>query len=154
MQKYKKVVSIFSIFCFLICFLFSYSFAENKIQFKTFFLKGKKVLRKKPTYSIDEQVKLEVWLSALKAGDYSYQVDWYNPKNELQDSSLQKFEVGPNEGNDLILTSILELTAASPMKRIFSLSESTGYNVKFYGEWKVKTFLNGVFLSESFFFMQ
>lgn len=77
----------------------------------------------------------------LPAGRYTFHADWYNAAGELQESSRYPFEQGANRIDRI--EARLELIKASPLRRIFSGSEATGYHIKFYGQWQVRFFLNG-----------
>jgi hypothetical protein len=80
-------------------------------------------------------------LNDLAGGDYAFHADWYNAVGKLQETSRYRFT--KQAGRAEIIDAQLEIIKASPVRRMFSTTEATGFHMKFYGKWRVKLFLNG-----------
>jgi len=89
-------------------------------------------------------------LKDLPSGRYTFHADWYNAAGKLQESSRHQFEQR-SKRDEKKIESRLEFIKASLLRRIFSASESTGYHMKFYGNWEVRLFLNGEEIGRSVF---
>jgi hypothetical protein len=92
-------------------------------------------------FSPQDKIVVRVKLKQIPEGSYTFHADWYNAKGDLQEKNSYQFST-QTETNKMIESS-LEIKKASPLKRLFSASEATGYNIKFYGKWEVKLYLNG-----------
>ncbi len=92
-------------------------------------------------FSPRDRIIVRVKFLHLSKGSYTFQADWYNAFGKLQDTSSSYFTI--EKTTDVYSESQLEIIRASALRRLFSTSETTGYNITFYGLWKVKIFLNG-----------
>ena len=92
-------------------------------------------------FSPTDTIGLRVIFNDLEEGHYTFHADWYNSDSILQETSRCRF----TQYNDRsrIIESQLEIIKASPLRRMFSTTEATGFHMKFYGKWRVKLFLNG-----------
>ena len=99
--------------------------------------------RSAPTtdFSAADRIIVRIILKNLPKGAYTFHADWYNASGNLQDTSRYRFTIRKTTAE--IIESQLEITEASPLRRLFSASEATGYHIKFYGKWQVKLYLNG-----------
>jgi hypothetical protein len=100
-------------------------------------------------FSAADKIVVRVILKNLPRGAYTFHSDWYNAFDELQDTSRYRFTILKNTAE--IIESQLEITEASPLRRLVSGSEATGYHIKFYGRWHVKLYLNGEELDNKHF---
>ena len=92
-------------------------------------------------FSPTDTIGLRVIFNDLEEGHYTFHADWYNASGKLQETSRYRFTKQP--GRVEIIDAQLEIIKASPLRRLFSSTEATGYHMKFYGNWRVKLFLNG-----------
>jgi hypothetical protein len=92
-------------------------------------------------FSPQDKIAVRIKIKNLPKGSYTFHADWYNAFGDLQDKSRCRFTV--RKQSNKVLESSLEIREASPLKKLFSASEGTGYHIKFYGKWQVKLFLNG-----------
>ena len=92
-------------------------------------------------FSPTDTIGLLVIFNDLEEGHYTFHADWYNASGKLQETSRYRFTKQP--GRAEIIDAQLEIIKASPLRRLFSSTETTGYHMKFYGKWRVKLFLNG-----------
>jgi len=92
-------------------------------------------------FSPADTIGLCLVLKDLPEGDYAFHADWYNADGKLQETSRHRFTKQP--GRAEIIAAELKMIKASPIRRMFSTTETTGYHMKFYGKWRVKLFLNG-----------
>ena len=100
-------------------------------------------------FSPADRIFVRIILKNLPRGDYTFHADWYNALGDLQDSSRYRFTILKKTAE--IIESQLKITEASPLRRLFSASEATGYHIKFYGKWHVKLYLNGEELGSKYF---
>ena len=99
--------------------------------------RGTPVTRFSPT----DAIGLLVIFKDLEDGHYTFHADWYNAAGKLQETSRYRFTKQPDRTE--VIDAQLDIIKASPLKRLFSSTETTGYHMKFYGKWRVKLFLNG-----------
>ena len=92
-------------------------------------------------FSPHDKVFIRVKFKNLKQGLYTLHTDWYNPLGKLQEKS--SFQFTQRRQASFSAQSWIQLKRAGFMKRVFSVSNSGGYNVKFFGEWRVVIYLNG-----------
>ena len=93
------------------------------------------------SFSPYDDILIQLNLYELPKGDYAYSVNWYNPFGELEDTSSYYFSL-PQKAS-YSCWSKLDLEEAGTLTRLFSVSETTGFNIKYYGRWQVKLFING-----------
>lgn len=103
-------------------------------------------------FSPGDTIVLRVGFKNLPAGDYTFHADWYNAKGELQETSRYAFTL-KDKGKEILETQ-LNLIKASPLRRLVSASEATGYHMKFFGKWQVKLYLNGEEITHKHFTIQ
>lgn len=92
-------------------------------------------------FSPSDTIGVRLTLEDLPEGQYTLHADWYNAAGELQETSRYRFTKQP--GQTEVIDAQLNIIKASPLRRLFSSTETTGYHMKFYGKWRVKLFLNG-----------
>lgn len=92
-------------------------------------------------FSPNDAIGVLLTLKDLSKGDYTLHVDWYDASGKLQDSDRHRF-TEPDPRTE-VFEAELKIIKASPLRRLFSASEATGYHMRFYGKWQVKIFLNG-----------
>ena len=92
-------------------------------------------------FSPQDKVVIRVRFKNLKQGHYTLHTDWYNPLGKIQEKSSFRFT--QQRQASFSAQSWIQLKSAGFMKRMFSVSNSGGYNVKFFGEWRVVIYLNG-----------
>jgi len=92
-------------------------------------------------FSPTDTIGLLVIFKDLEEGHYTFHADWYNAAEKLQETSRYRFTKQP--GQTEVIDAQLNIIKASPLKRLFSSTETTGFHMKFYGKWRVKLFLNG-----------
>ncbi|MBW1696529.1 MAG: hypothetical protein JRH18_08235 [Deltaproteobacteria bacterium] len=92
-------------------------------------------------FSPQDKIVVRIKVKQIPRGFYTFHADWYNPKGDLQNQCSYRFSLQKTKNK--VLESYLVIKKASALKRLFSISESSGYNIKFYGRWKVKLYLNG-----------
>lgn len=88
-----------------------------------------------------EKINVALDIRPLPSGDYTLHTEWYNPLGDLQEKTSYRFshsETGPFSAR-----SWLTLKRAGFVEKLFSVSYTSGYHVKFFGTWTVKLFLNG-----------
>lgn len=92
-------------------------------------------------FSPTDTIGVRVILKDLPPGLHTLHTDWYNAAGKLQDTNRYRFE----KQTDRIeaIDTQLEIIKASPLRRLFSVSEATGYHMAFYGRWQVKFSLDG-----------
>ena len=92
-------------------------------------------------FSLQDKIVVRIKFKKIPEGSYTFYADWYNAKGDLQEKNSYRFST--QKETNKVIESSLEIKKASPLKRLFSASEATGYNIKFYGKWEVKLYLNG-----------
>jgi hypothetical protein len=99
--------------------------------------------RRRPVslFSPKDKIVVRIKLKKIPKGFHTFYADWYNANGDLQEKNSYRFST--SKETNKIIESSLEIKKASPLKRLFSASEATGYNIKFYGKWQVKLYLNG-----------
>ena len=115
--------------------------ARGDTNYDVFMYKNKDVQDHTVQFSPKDEIVVRIRLEDLPKGVYTFHADWYNAAGELQDASAYRFTT--TQTADRGLESHLEIRKASPLKKLFSASEATGYHIKFYGKWQVKLYLNG-----------
>jgi hypothetical protein len=103
-------------------------------------------------FSPYDKIVLSVKFLRLPAGNYRFEADWYNAFGELQEES--RFSFSLQALGDYALESWLRMRQAGIMRRLTSVSETSGFHVKFYGTWRVAIFLNGEKVTERTFQVQ
>lgn len=106
---------------------------------------------RKPTtlFSPYDRIVVHIQFLDLPAGEYVFHADWFNTVGELQDSSRYRFVL--KERDNMTVETFLEMKRAGFLHRLFSASETTGYSVKFYGQWHVSIYLNGAEVADEAF---
>ena len=122
---------------------------SDKIDCRAFMYKNLNGRQPAEVFSPHEEIIVHVKFIQLPKGDYTFQADWFNSYGELQESSSFSFSL--EKPSIYAVESWLEMKRAGFFKRLFSASETTGFNVKFYGRWEVKLFLNGEEVASKFF---
>jgi hypothetical protein len=79
------------------------------------------------------------WLN-LTSGKHSLEAFWYNPKKELQETTIHEFEFSEKQ----IVDSWVRLKLQRGKSKSFFFPE-TGWE-EFLGDWKLEIFLDGNFL--------
>ena len=92
-------------------------------------------------FSPSDTIGVRLTLKDLPQGDYTLHVDWYDASGKLQDSNRHRFVKQGTRSE--VFEAELKIIKASPLRRLFSASETTGYHMRFYGKWQVRVFLNG-----------
>lgn len=100
-------------------------------------------------FSPYDRIVLSVKFVDLPAGPYRFQADWFNAFGELQESATFSFFL--ETPGDYALESWLKMKRAGMMRQLTSVSEISGFHVKFYGKWRVEIFLNGELAGERSF---
>jgi hypothetical protein len=103
-------------------------------------------------FSPYDKIVLSVKFLRLPAGKYRFEADWHNAFGELQEQS--RFSFSLEATGDYALESWLRMRQAGMMRRLTSVSETSGFHVKFYGTWRVDIFLNGEKVTERTFEVQ
>ena len=115
--------------------------AADRIKYRLYMYKNQESTRSATVFSPHDQIFVYIRFINLPKGEYTFHADWYNSFGEQQESSRHTFSLP--EAADYAVESWLEMKRAGFLNRLFSVSETTGYNLKFYGKWKVIIFLNG-----------
>ena len=84
-------------------------------------------------FSPRDIINVEIRLLQLKKGDYALIIELYNSFGELQEKN--SFDLRIPKKSDYTVISYLKFHKASPLTKLFKVSESTGYHIKFYGSW-------------------
>ena len=132
---------VLSIFLFINLSVFVGGQALGSSNYALFMYRNEDVQCPTSLFSLKDKIVVRNKLKNLPKGNYTFHADWYNAFGRLQDTCRHEF-TAPQEILKVI-DSQLEIRKASPLKKLFSASESTGYNIKFYGKWQVKLYLNG-----------
>ena len=103
-------------------------------------------------FSPGDTIGVRLTLKDLPQGTYTLHMDWYNASGKLQDTNRHRF-IKKNHRTE-IFDAQLEILKASPLRRLFSASEATGYHVSFYGKWQVKLFINGEEIISKYFHIE
>lgn len=123
--------------------------AAGKVKCHLFMYKGGGEKDPGTMFSPHDQIIVYIQFISLSRGEYTFHADWYNALGELQDTSEHVFSL--EKSSDYAIESMLEMTKAGFLTRLFSASETTGYSVKFYGKWQIKLFLNGEEIADRHF---
>ena len=115
--------------------------ASGNFVSDSFMYRNKEVDNPITQFSPHDRIVIQVKFKDLQKGSYTFQADWYNPSGEFQDTSSSYFTI--QNTTTVVSESQLELMRAGALRRMFSMSETTGYHIKFYGVWTVNVFLNG-----------
>ena len=113
----------------------------GNIDYNAFMYKNEDTKIPTTDFSTDDKIVVRIIFKNLPTGDYTFHADWHNALGDLQDTSRYRFTI--QKKTEEIVESQLEIMKASPLRRLFSASEATGYHIKFYGKWQVKLYLNG-----------
>ena len=113
----------------------------DPVKYRLYMYKNQESTQSTTVFSPHDQIFIFIRFINLPKGEYTFHADWYNSFGELQESSRYAFSLA--EPSDHSVESWLEIKQAGFLNRLFSVSETTGYNLKFYGQWQVKIFLNG-----------
>jgi len=113
----------------------------DQINYRIFMYKNNEVAQPTTLFSPHDKIVVYIKFFNLPGGEYTFHADWYNSFGELQDSSNYSFAL-PGAADHAVESS-MGMSKAGFLTRLFSVSETTGYSVKFYGKWQVKLFLNG-----------
>ena len=103
-------------------------------------------------FSPADTIGMRLTLKDLAKGAYTLHVDWHNASGELQETNRYRFNK-QTEATEVFEVQ-LDIIKASPLRRLFSVSEATGYHMKFYGKWQVVIFLNGERVLDNHFHIQ
>jgi hypothetical protein len=120
------------------------SFSNINLQDVTceaFMFKNEESLSPVSEFTPRDKVVIRIKFKDLKPGHYTVHTDWYNPLGKLQEKSAFSFQ--QKRQASFSAQSWIQLKRAGFMKRLFTVSNSGGYNMKFYGEWRVVVYLNG-----------
>jgi hypothetical protein len=123
---------------------------ENRIH--AYLYKNDVFNRPLVVFSPYDKIVLSVKFLRLPAGNYSFEAEWYNAFEELQEKAQFSFFL--EETGDYALESWLRIKRAGWMRRLTSVSETSGFHVKFFGTWRVDIFLNGEKVAERSFKVQ
>ena len=130
-----------AVFYLLIFGMISPEGASGNIVCDSYMYKNEAVGHPTTQFSPRDRIVVRVKFKDLQEGSYTFQADWYNPSGEFQDTSSSYFNI--EKRSSVVSESQLELMRAGTLRRLFSISETKGYHIKFHGVWKVKLFLNG-----------
>ena len=130
-----------AIFSLLVFGMISPERVNGYIVCDSYMYKNEEVGKSTTTFSPRDRIVVRVKFKDLQKGSYTFQADWYNPSGEFQDTSSSYFNI--EKTANVVSESQLELMRAGTLRRLFSISETKGYHIKFHGVWKVKLFLNG-----------
>ena len=115
--------------------------SPENIDYDAFMYKNEATKIPSTDFSTDDKIIVQIIFKNLPKGDYIFHADWHNAMGDLQETSRYRFMI--QKKTDEIIEAQLKITKASPLRRLFSASEATGYHLKFYGKWQVKLYLNG-----------
>lgn len=125
----------------LTLFCFTAAAAQDQKNCRVYMYKNDDRGQLTDIFSTHDKIHVHVDFDSLSKGPYAFQAEWYNAFGELQDTSHFAFSLP--DGGHYAVESWLKISKAGFLTRLFSASETTGYNVKFYGKWQIRIYLNG-----------
>jgi hypothetical protein len=114
-----------------------FAYAENKTQkfgkFEVFMYKNEEYNRPINIFSPWDKISLKIKFFDLQKGNYEIRIHWYNPKNELQEANTHHFVLQKK--------SPYTVEACLTLEGHQSLLDYD-FDMKFFGKWQVKVYLN------------
>jgi hypothetical protein len=92
------------------------------------------------TFFPSDKIVIQTNFQLLKEGQYTFSVEWYNPKGELQEVTKHAFyhpQTAP-----YAIWSKLQLHPSGTLERLLSTTQEDGYGPELFGTWRVKVYLN------------
>jgi hypothetical protein len=89
-----------------------------------------------------DPISLRVRIKQLPAGEYALLAEWSTPLREMAEATAHTIECFQAEG-DLAADFAFSLVRSGFWARMLTRTDAQGFDVRYYGNWRVRVYLDG-----------